>query len=94
VCDVTPELLLALIPGLPFGPQPCNPFALVMSPKLELRHFPSTLQHFGGGKFAFFIAKILSNLPIPLISTTTTIVPLWNCYIDNYVYGIFGFVNK
>jgi len=30
VCDVTPELSL--------GPQPCNPFALVMSPKLRLRH--------------------------------------------------------
>jgi hypothetical protein len=25
-------------PGLPFGPHPCNPFALVASPKLELRH--------------------------------------------------------
>jgi hypothetical protein len=45
VCDVTPELLLALIPelplaltlGLPFGLQPCNPFALVASPKLGLR---------------------------------------------------------
>jgi hypothetical protein len=25
-------------PGLPFGPHPCNPFALVASPKLGLRH--------------------------------------------------------
>jgi hypothetical protein len=24
-------------PGLPFGPHPCNPFALVVSPKLGLR---------------------------------------------------------
>jgi hypothetical protein len=24
--------------GLPFGPHPCNPFALVASPKLGLRH--------------------------------------------------------
>jgi hypothetical protein len=26
-------------PGLPFGPHPCNPFALVASPKLGLRQF-------------------------------------------------------
>jgi hypothetical protein len=24
--------------GLPFGPHPCNPFALVASPKLGLQH--------------------------------------------------------
>jgi len=30
-CDVTPGLLL--------GPQPCNPFVLVTSPRLGLRHF-------------------------------------------------------
>jgi hypothetical protein len=30
VFNVTPER--------PFGPHPCNPFALVASPKLELRH--------------------------------------------------------
>ncbi len=42
---LTPELPLALAPGLPLGltlglplgPQPCNPFALVASPKLGLR---------------------------------------------------------
>jgi len=42
ICDVIPGLFLALIPrlplalthGLPLGPQPCNPFALVVSPKL------------------------------------------------------------
>jgi len=46
VCDVTLGLLLALAPGLPLyltsglplGPQPCDPFALVASPKLGLRH--------------------------------------------------------
>ncbi len=27
-----------MTPGLPFGPHPCNPFALVASPKLGLRH--------------------------------------------------------
>ncbi len=32
VSDVTP--------GLPLGPHPCNPFALVASPKLGLRHPP------------------------------------------------------
>jgi len=32
VCDVTP--------GLSFGPHPCNPFTLVASPKLGLRHNP------------------------------------------------------
>jgi hypothetical protein len=31
VCDVTP--------WLPLGPQPCNPFALVASPRLRLRHY-------------------------------------------------------
>ncbi len=31
ICDVTPRLSL--------GPHPCNPFALVVSPKLRLRHF-------------------------------------------------------
>jgi len=30
--------LFALTHGLPLGPQPCNPFALVASPKLGLRH--------------------------------------------------------
>jgi hypothetical protein len=55
-CDVTPGLLLALSPGLPLalifglphalilglplGPQPCNPFSLVASTKLGLRHSP------------------------------------------------------
>ncbi len=27
-----------MTPGLPFGPRPCNPFALVANPKLGLRH--------------------------------------------------------
>jgi hypothetical protein len=27
------------LPCLPFGPQPCNPLALVTSPRLRLRHF-------------------------------------------------------
>ncbi len=42
---LTPGLPLALTPELPLGPQPCNPFALVVSPKLELRHhFKNPLQ--------------------------------------------------
>jgi hypothetical protein len=39
-CDLfalIPRLPLALTLGLPLGPQPCNPFALVASPKLGLR---------------------------------------------------------
>jgi hypothetical protein len=59
-----------------------------------VNNFSSTLQHFGGGKLVSLIVKVLSNLPIPVVTTITTIVPLWNCYIDNYVYTIFGFVNK
>jgi len=63
-CDVTlglflaliSELLLALTPGLPLGSQPCNPFALVRSPKLGLRQ--STCQ-------------ILSSPPKPVISFVT-----------------------
>jgi len=50
VCDVIPGLLFALTPGLPLalttglplGPQHYNPFALVMSPKLGLRHNQTT----------------------------------------------------
>jgi len=46
VCDVIPGLrlgthpcdLFALTLGLPFGPQHYNPFALVASPELGLRH--------------------------------------------------------
>jgi hypothetical protein len=32
ICDVTP--------GLPLGPQPCNPFALVANPKLRCDYMP------------------------------------------------------
>jgi hypothetical protein len=32
--------------GLPFGPHPCNPFALVASPKLGLRHRRTPNPHF------------------------------------------------
>jgi hypothetical protein len=35
VCDVTPEFS--------FGPHPCNPLALVTSPKLRLRHLDNPL---------------------------------------------------
>jgi hypothetical protein len=41
VCDVTPELLLALTPGLPLGPHSCNAFAL--TPGLP-SSWPATLQ--------------------------------------------------
>ncbi len=34
--------LFALTPGLPLGPQLCNPFALVTSPKLRLQQFSMT----------------------------------------------------
>jgi len=52
VCDVTPGLLLgphpydffALTLWVPLGPQPCNPFALVASPKLGLRQSRSSLE--------------------------------------------------
>jgi hypothetical protein len=42
-------------PGLPFGPHPCNPFALVASPKLGLRHIktptPKVGAHLGVWRF-------------------------------------------
>jgi hypothetical protein len=38
---LTPGLPLGLTPGLPLGSQPYNPFALVASPKLGLRHYLS-----------------------------------------------------
>ncbi len=59
-----------------------------------ISNFPSTLQEFGSGKLDFFIVKVFSNLLVPLVSTTTKIVPFWNCHIDIYMYKIFGFVNK
>jgi len=31
-----------MTPGLPFGSHPCNPFALVASPKLGLQHQTSS----------------------------------------------------
>jgi hypothetical protein len=37
VCDVTP--------GLPLGSHPCNPFVLVASPKLGLRHLWRLVHH-------------------------------------------------
>jgi hypothetical protein len=40
VSDVTP--------GLPLGPHPCNPFALVASPKLGLRQWTSCFQNLMG----------------------------------------------
>jgi len=33
---LTPELFLALTLGLPFGPQPCNPFCLGREPKARV----------------------------------------------------------
>ncbi len=58
VSDVTP--------GLPLGPHPCNPFALVASPKLGLRHTvisqccflaPWFLKHLGFSTL-FFISMV------------------------------------
>ncbi len=40
------------------------------------------------------IVEVPSNLPIPLVSKHTSNVPFWSWHIENYVYGIFGFVNK
>jgi hypothetical protein len=57
-------------------------------------NFPSTLQDSTTSKHALLIAKVLSNLLVPLVSIPPTIVPSWNHRIDNYVYGIFGFANK
>ncbi len=56
--------------------------------------FPSILQDFECGKPILLIFEVSSNLPIPLVSTLPIVVPFWNSYIDNYVYGIFGFANK
>jgi len=36
-----------VIPGLPLGPHPCNPFALVASPKLGLRQYRTSGSPFG-----------------------------------------------
>jgi hypothetical protein len=41
-----------------------------------INNFPSTLHDSTIGKPAFFIVKIPSNLPIPLLSIPPTIVPL------------------
>jgi hypothetical protein len=59
-----------------------------------INNFPSILRNFTIGKPALFTANFFSNLPAPLVSIPHTIVPSWNCHIDNYMYGIFGFTNK
>jgi hypothetical protein len=46
------------------------------------------------GKHDLFISKVPSNLPIPLVSIPPINVPSSNRHIDNYVHGIFGFVNN
>jgi hypothetical protein len=52
------------------------------------------VQDFGYGMPILFIAKVPSNLLVPLVSKHMTNVSFWNWHIDNYVYGIFGFANK
>ncbi len=54
----------------------------------------ANVHDFGYGMPTLFIAKVPSNLPIPLVSEHTTDVPFWNQHINNYVYGVFNFVNK
>ncbi len=49
---------------------------------------------FGYGMPTLLIAKVPSNLPVPLVSKHTTTVSFWNQHIENYVYGVFGFANK
>jgi hypothetical protein len=46
------------------------------------------------GMLTLFIAEVPSNLPVPLVSEHMIDVPFWNQHIKNYVYGVFGFVNK
>jgi len=55
-----------------------------------INNFPSTLHDFKIGKLALLIVEVPSNLPVPLVSIPPTIIPSWNCHIDNYVCGIFG----
>jgi hypothetical protein len=46
------------------------------------------------GMPTLLIAEVPSNLLIPFVFKPTTTVPFWNCHINNYVYGVFGFANK
>jgi len=59
-----------------------------------INNFPSTLQDSTIGKPTLLITEVSSDLLIPLISIPPTIVPSWNCHINNYVSKIFGFANK
>jgi len=58
VCDVTLGLLLALTLGLPFGPQPCNPFVLVASPKARVATLSQNKNP--NGKHFFFPFKVVN----------------------------------
>jgi hypothetical protein len=60
----------------------------------NVNHLPSTLQDLGCGKPTLLIAKVLSNLLVPLVFKPPIVVPFWNHHIDNYVYEVFGFANK
>jgi hypothetical protein len=57
-------------------------------------NFPFTLQDSTISRLVLFIAKVLLDLLVLLVSTPPTVVPSWNHHIDKYVYEIFGFTNK
>ncbi len=69
-------------------------FHLIRTILEAINNFPFTLQDSTIGRRALFIAKVLSNLLVLLVSIPPIVVPSWNHHIHNYVYEIFGFANK
>ncbi len=63
--------VLDVTPGLPFGPHPCNPFALVASPKLGLRHFRSTIDYPSLGVFQVRLNKHFIDQTKTLLDSKT-----------------------
>ncbi len=43
------------------------------------------------GKVQFVFAKVLRNLPIPIISKKPNDIPMWNKKVDEYIVGVFDF---
>jgi hypothetical protein len=59
-----------------------------------INNFPSTLHDSTTSKPTFLIIEVPLDLPIPFVYIPPTTIPSRNYHINNYVYGIFGFVNK
>jgi hypothetical protein len=54
----------------------------------------ANVHDYGYGDANFVYCQSPINLSVPLVLEHTIDVPFWNQHIENYVYGVYGFVNK